>query len=264
MRPMFSAIYRYRGFIIDSVKRDFQARYQTSFLGVAWLILQPVAMISVYTLIFSELMRTRLAGMDGPFAYSIYLCSGVLTWGFFTEMLNNLVNIFLTHANILKKMSFPRICLPVIITSSAFINFLIIFLLFIGFLLITGNFPGWIFFEVIPVLIIQVLFTLGLGIILGVLNVFVRDVGQFVNVLLQFWFWFTPIVYVSKTLPEWVSGFLVYNPMVSIIGSYQDVILYQQHPDWMTLFPVAIISLILFLFAWRLFKKHSADIVDEI
>ncbi|EAX8511645.1 ABC transporter permease, partial [Salmonella enterica] len=71
---MFSAIYRYRGFIIDSVKRDFQARYQTSFLGVAWLILQPVAMISVYTLIFSELMRTRLAGMDGPFAYSIYLC----------------------------------------------------------------------------------------------------------------------------------------------------------------------------------------------
>lgn len=147
MRPMFSAIYRYRGFIIDSVKRDFQARYQTSFLGVAWLILQPVAMISVYTLIFSELMRTRLAGMDGPFAYSIYLCSGVLTWGFFTEMLNNLVNIFLTHANILKKMSFPRICLPAIITSSAFINFLIIFLLFIGFLLITGNFPGWIFFR---------------------------------------------------------------------------------------------------------------------
>ena len=63
---MFSAIYRYRGFIIDSVKRDFQSRYQTSFLGAAWLILQPIAMISVYTLIFSELMRARPAGMDGP------------------------------------------------------------------------------------------------------------------------------------------------------------------------------------------------------
>ncbi len=101
---MFSAIYRYRGFIIDSVKRDFQSRYQTSFLGAAWLILQPIAIISVYTLIFSELMRARLAGMDGPFAYSIYLCSGVLTWGLFTEMLNSLVNVFLTNANILKKL----------------------------------------------------------------------------------------------------------------------------------------------------------------
>ena len=117
---MFSAIYRYRGFIIDSVKRDFQSRYQTSVLGAAWLILQPIAMISVYTLIFSELMRARLAGMDGPFAYSIYLCSGVLTWGLFTETLNSLVNVFLTNANILKKLSFPRICLPIIVTASAF------------------------------------------------------------------------------------------------------------------------------------------------
>lgn len=75
---------------------------------------------------FSELMRARLAGMDGPFAYSIYLCSGVLTWGLFTETLGNLVNVFLTNANILKKLSFPRICLPIIVTASAFINFLII------------------------------------------------------------------------------------------------------------------------------------------
>ncbi|MGC6739044.1 O9 family O-antigen export ABC transporter permease subunit, partial [Escherichia coli] len=81
----------------------------------------------------------------------------------------------------------------IIVTASAFINFLIIFGLFVLFLIVTGNFPGMIFFEIIPVLIVQMLFTLGLGIILGVLNVFVRDVGQFVNILLQFWFWFTPI-----------------------------------------------------------------------
>lgn len=109
--------------------------------------------------------------MDGPFAYSIYLCSGVLTWGLFTEMLNSLVNVFLTNANILKKLSFPRICLPIIVTASAFINFLIIFGLFVLFLIVTGNFHGMIFFEIIPVLIVQMLFTLGLGIILGVLNV---------------------------------------------------------------------------------------------
>ncbi|WP_058914166.1 ABC transporter permease [Entomohabitans teleogrylli] len=261
---MFAAIHRYRGFIIDSVKRDFQSRYQTSFLGAAWLVLQPVAMIAVYTLIFSELMRAKLAGMDGPFAYSIYLCSGVLTWGLFTETLNSLVNVFLSNANILKKLSFPRICLPIIVSASAFINFLIIFSLFVLFLVVTGNFPGWVFFEMIPVLLVQMVFTIGLGIILGVMNVFVRDVGQFVSILLQFWFWFTPIVYVSKTLPEWAVDLLRFNPMATIIGAYQNIMLYRTSPDWAALAPIAAISVVLFFLAWRLFRKHSADIVDEI
>ncbi len=261
---LLRALWAYRGFVLGSVKREFQLKYRNSLLGAAWTILNPMAMIFVYTVIFAQVMKAKLPGVDSVFAYSIYLCSGVLTWGLFTETLNSLVNVFLTNANILKKLSFPRICLPIIVTASAFINFLIIFGLFVLFLIVTGNFPGMIFFEIIPVLIVQMLFTLGLGIILGVLNVFVRDVGQFVNILLQFWFWFTPIVYVSKTLPEWVSGLLAYNPMATIIGSYQNVMLYHQSPNWLALFPVTVLSVILFLFAWRLFKKHAADIVDEI
>ena len=93
---------------------------------------------------------------------------------------------------------------------------------------------------------------------------FVRDVGQFVNILLQFWFWFTPIVYVSKTLPEWVSGLLAYNPMATIIGSYQNVMLYHQSPNWMALLPVTVVSVILFYLPGVYLKKHAADIVDEI
>ncbi|MGJ8525373.1 hypothetical protein LMG33818_001101 [Halomonadaceae bacterium LMG 33818] len=264
MNGMLSSVYRYRGFIIDSVKRDFQSRYQTSFLGAIWLVLQPLAMILVYTVVFSELMRNRLAGMEGPFAYSIYLCAGVLTWGLFTEMLSNLVNIFLANANVLKKLAFPRICLPIIVTASAIINFLIIFALYLIFLIFTHNFPGWVFLTIIPVLAIQIVFTLGLGIILGVLNVFVRDIGQFVTILLQFWFWFTPIVYVVKTLPASVAPLLNYNPMAVIVHSYQVIMLYHQSPDWKALGIIAIISLVLVAFGWHLFKKHSADIVDEI
>ena len=184
LNALIGSISRYRGFIIDSIRRDFQARYQSSFLGALWLILQPVAMISVYTLVFSSLMRARLPDMNSPFAYSIYLCSGVLTWGLFTETLNGLVNVFLNNANILKKLNFPHICLPIIVSVSSLINFLIIFALFVLFMLVSGTFPGWIFFAIIPVLVVQMIFTVGLGIILGVMNVFVRDVGQFVAILL--------------------------------------------------------------------------------
>lgn len=83
MKNLLMSIYNYRGFIGSSIKRDFQSRYKTSMLGAAWLVLQPLAMIIVYTVIFAEVMRARMPGDTGPFAYSIYICSGLLTWGFF-------------------------------------------------------------------------------------------------------------------------------------------------------------------------------------
>ncbi|RLR17824.1 ABC transporter permease [Sodalis-like symbiont of Bactericera trigonica] len=262
LNALIGSISRYRGFIIDSIRRDFQSRYQSSFLGALWLILQPVAMISVYTLVFSSLMRARLQYMNSPFDYSIYLCSGVLTWGLFTETLNGLVNVFLNNANILKKLNFPRICLPIIVSVSSLMNFLIILALFILFMLISGTFPGWIFFAIIPVLVVQMIFTVGLGIILGVMNVFVHDVGQFVVILLQFWFWFTPIVYAARTLPEWDRTAMRFNPMATLVESYQNVLLYHLMPKWLA--PVAAIALVLFAIGWRMFQRHAADIVDEI
>ncbi|WP_413651827.1 ABC transporter permease [Pantoea sp. B65] len=261
---MLNGLSRYRGFITDSIKRDFQSRYQSSFLGVLWLVLQPVAMIVVYTVIFSEIMRSRLAGMSGPFSYSIYLCSGVLTWGLFTETLNGLVNVFIANANILKKLSFPRICLPVIVASSAFINFLIIFTLFIIFLLLIDSFPGWSLLKVLPILAIQMLFTIGLGIILGVMNVFVRDVGQFVSIVIQFWFWLTPIVYVGKILPTWVQEIQAYNPMAIIVMGYQNIFVYHTDPDWKSLSAVFSVAMLLVILGWTMFRKHVADIVDEL
>ncbi|MFT4002249.1 MAG: ABC transporter permease [Rhizobium sp.] len=261
---LLNGIIRYRGFIFGSVKRDFQSRYQNSFLGSAWLVLQPVAMILVYTVIFSKVMGSRLAGMPGAFSYSIYLCSGVLTWGLFIETLNGLVNVFISNANVLKKLNFPRICLPIIVSLSSFVNFLIIFGLFLIFLIVINNFPGLSVFYVIPVLIIQMLFTIGLGTILGVMNVFVRDVGQFVGIVLQFWFWLTPIVYVSKILPDSVKNIISYNPMAVIIMSYQNIFIYKVDPDWRSLLLVLVLSLCLVAIGWRMFKKHSADIVDEL
>lgn len=106
MKDLLLAIYRYRGFIFGSVKREFQVRYKTSMLGAAWLILQPLSLILVYTLIFSEIMQAKLPNVTGAFAYSIYLCSGVLTWGLFAEILGRSVSVFLEHANMLKKLNF--------------------------------------------------------------------------------------------------------------------------------------------------------------
>lgn len=135
------AALKYKDFIFNSIKRDFKSRYQTSMLGAVWLVLQPLSMIIVYTVIFSEVMKARMPNSSGSFAYSIYLCAGLLTWGFFSELLSRLINVFVDNGNYLKKINFPRICLPIISIGVAFLNFLIIFSLYIIFLIVTGNFP---------------------------------------------------------------------------------------------------------------------------
>lgn len=264
MRNLLISLWLYRGFVLASVRREFQSQYRNSILGAAWTVLNPMAMITVYTVIFSQVMQAKLPGIDDRFAYSIYLCSGVLTWGLFAEIVSRGQNMFFEHANMIKKISFPRICLPVIVVTSALLNFAIIFTIFILFLLVTGRFPGFVFIGVFPVLCIQVLFSIGLAIIVGVLNVFFRDVGQFIGVVLQFWFWLTPIVYPAAILSEQFRMFLAYNPMGTIISSYQRIFVQNQWPDLNQLFPVVALSIVLCFFGLMLFRKRSGEMVDEL
>lgn len=262
---LLRALWAYRGFVLGSVKREFQSKYQNSVLGAAWTLLQPLAMIVVYTVIFAQVMRTKLPGVEGnAFAYSIYLCAGLLTWGLFAEIASRSQNVFIENGNLLKKLSFPRISLPVTVAANALLNFAIVFSLFTLFLLLSGNFPGIVYLGLIPVLGIMVAFALGLGITLGVLNVFFRDVGQFFTIFLQFWFWLTPIVYPANILPEGVAGLLRWNPMAHLITACQDILVRAQWPDWWSLWPVAALTAVLCAFGLRLFRRHSGELVDEL
>ncbi|MEM8514419.1 lipopolysaccharide transport system permease protein [Massilia sp. MP_M2] len=261
---MLRGLWAYRGFVLGSVQREFQSKYANAILGAVWSLLSPLAMILVYTVIFAEVMRTKMPGSDSTFAYSIYLCAGILTWGLFAEMVGRGQTMFLEQSNLLKKVSFPRICLPVIVTLNALVNFAIIFGLFVVFLIVTGNFPGLTFFTLLPVLVLQVMLALGIGMVVGILNVFFRDVGQFMTIALQFWFWLTPIVYPASILPEHVRPILDWNPMAPIIATWQGVLVKGTPPDWGSLVYPLVIALLLCTLGLRMFRKRAGEIVDEL
>ena len=261
---MLRGVVAYRGFILGSVKREFQAKYRNSLLGALWTVLNPMAMIVVYTVIFAQVMQAKLPGVTSSFGYSIYLCAGVLTWGLFAEMVGRGQNVFLDNANLLKKLSFPRLCLPIIMVLSAALNFAIIFLLFTLFLVLSGNFPGWAFLAVFPVLLLQVIFATGLGMSLGVLNVFFRDVGQFFGIVLQFWFWFTPIVYPLNVVHEGIRSVISLNPMTPVVSAYQGILVSGLWPDWGSLVPTGVLGLLLCLLGMQLFRKRAGEMVDEL
>jgi len=261
---MLRAIWTYRGFIRGSVQREFQVKYRNSLLGAAWNIINPLAMIVVYTVIFAQVMRAKLPGVDSTFAYSIYLCAGVLTWGLFAEMVGRCQTMFLDNANLLKKISFPRITLPIIVVANAGLNFVIVFGLFLAFLVVSGNFPGWVVLAVLPVLVLQIALAMGLGMVLGVLNVFFRDVGHFFGIFIQFWFWLTPIVYPANILPERIMPLMALNPMASLVAAYQGIWVNQQWPQWASLLPTALLAASLCLLGLHLFKKNVGEMVDEL
>ena len=258
------SIWSYRGFIWGSVQREFQSRYRNSMLGGLWAILNPLATIFIYTVIFSQLMKVRLPGINDTLAYSVYLCAGILTWGLFAEIIQRCQTVFIDNANMLKKLNFPRICLPVIVVLNAGVNFVISFGLFFCFLIVVGRFPGWVIWCVPLVLVVQVALAMGLGVVLGIMNVFFRDVGQIVGIILQFWFWFTPIVYPMSILPEPVQFLIRLNPMTSVVSAYQSILVYGRSPDWYSVIPAAILALVVCLLAVGLYRRRAGEMVDEI
>lgn len=261
---LVKSVWNYRGFILGNVKREFQSKYKNSLLGIIWNILNPLAMIIVYTVIFSNIMKSKLPGISSQYSYSIYLCAGVLIWGLFSEIVTRSQNVFIDNANLIKKLNFPRICLPIIIIAGAILNFVIIFSIFTLFLIISNNFPGIHFIALLPIIFILVFFSIGLGITIGVLNVFFRDIGQFFGIIIQFWFWLTPIVYTINILPPRIVQLMNYNPMTGIINSCQKILVENVWPTWSTLIPAILSGFVFSLASMYLFRKHSGEMVDEL
>lgn len=259
-----ATLWSYRQFIGAAIARDFRARYQNSILGALWTVLQPLAMIVIYTVIFSQIMRAKLPGVDHAFAYSVYLCSGIIAWGLFSEISSRLQTVYLENANLIKKIRFPKQCLAAVVIGTALINFAVIFCLFLGFLLLTGTFPGPVVIAIIPILAILIFFAVSLGLVLGTLNVFFRDIGHFFGIFLTFWFWFTPIVYPISIIPSALHWVLAINPLFHVMTAIQDVLVKGQWPAWeWLLIPLAVASLLAVL-GYRLFQRVHTDLVDSL
>ncbi|QWP78539.1 ABC transporter permease [Lysobacter sp. K5869] len=263
MVGMFGAAWRYRGFIASSVMNEFKARFSRSTFGALWIILQPLAQVIIFATILSNVLAARLEGVDNKYAYAIYLMSGILCWSLFAEIVQRLQNVFLDNTTLLKKMQFPRIALPVISVGSSLVNNIALLCVVMLILPILGVYPNTYYLWLPLLLVLTVALATGVGLIVGVLNVFVRDVGHVMAVVLQFWFWVTPIIYPIKIVPSGFKASLAFNPVAPLAMAYHDVIVYQRAPQ-LSLVPVAATAAVLLAIAMFLFRRASAEMVDVL
>ncbi len=264
MKSILLSLWAFRHFIVSSIKAEFRGRFARSKMGALWMILNPLAQASIYAIVLSEVLAAKLPHVDSKTAYAVYLMAGTAAWGLFSEILTRCTTVFIDYANTLKKIAFPRLCLPLIVAGSALVNHLLLLAAIAVIYLCLGH-PINAAWMILPVgMLLIILFAFGLGIILGLLNVFSRDVGQVLSIVLQLWFWLTPVVYTIDTLPARFRYLLELNPMTALVSIYQNALLNGTAPQWSQLFTPLAIGVGLFLFSFWIFRRASADLVDAL
>ena len=258
------SIWRYRYFILSSIRAEFVNRFVRSKLGGLWCVIHPLTQVLIYALILSGVMASKMGGVDNRFSYAIYLSAGILGWGLFLEIVTRSLTIFIENGNLIKKISFPKITLPLIAIGSSLLNHLLLLLAILVVFALLGHPPSLALLWLPWLTLVSLCLGLGVGLVLGVLNVFVRDIGQAVVILLQILFWFTPIVYQVAIVPSALRPWLRYNPLYPVVAGYQEVLVHGRAPELGGLLPLFAGALVLLAFALLLFRKASADMLDVL
>lgn len=264
MLGMLRSLWQYRYFVLSSIRNELVSRFARSKLGGLWIIVNPLSQVLIYALILSNILAAKLPSVDNKYAYAIYLMAGLLAWNLFSEILNRCLMLFIEQGNLMKKMSFPRITLPIIVIGSCGLNNILLFISMLGIFILLGHQFSVVMLWIIPLTLIVMMLALGIGLIIGVMNVFIRDIGQVIPIILQVWFWFTPIVYPDNIIPETYRHLLRLNPMYPITNAYHQVLVYNQAPQLDSLIVISAIACVLMLLSLFLFRRASPEMADML
>ena len=248
--------------IWDLTKRDFSERFAGSALGSIWAFIWPLVNLFIYIVIFGKFMGGRLPGSSDIYAYSIYLSVGLIPWTAFSSSISRASTVFLDKKNIISKIDVSLPSLLIFINLSEIITFAITNIFLFAFLLATGYefslrlllFP-FIFY-------LQQILAFALGLLSATLTVFIRDLKEVVGIILQFWFWFTPIVYVADILPESVRKIIFFNPAYIITESYHRIFVFKDYPSVSSLVILTVITHIILFASYALFRYLEKDVRD--
>jgi lipopolysaccharide transport system permease protein len=206
----------------------------------------------------------KLDIVDNSYAYSIHLVPALLAWTTFSTILMRLNTSFFEKANLIKKINVPMYTFQLAIVLTELFLFFISILLGIGFLLIVNQPVTLTFLWMIPLMLLQTLFIFGLGVILSLFTPFFKDLKEAIPIVVQLWFWMTPIIYMKEMISTKYPFLLTYNPFFYFADSYQDIFLYSKAPSFDRVVLIVIMTIITLFLAGYLYKKMVSTIKDII
>lgn len=255
---IFKRLYDYREMLKTSIKKDIGGKYKNSFLGVLWSFVNPLLQILVYAIIFPLIMKSDIEN------YVVFMVCGLIPWNYFSTVINRSSFTMIENGNIIKKVYFPREILPISVVTSETVTFLIssILILLFAFGYGLGITINIVFYPL--VLVVQYVMLLGISLIVSSVTVYFRDLQHFIGVLLQLFFYATPIVYAVDVIPANFRWILKFNPMTYIIEGYRDIFWGQTMPDISTLLIVLAIGIVLCIVGYLIFNKLQKRFAEEL
>ena len=256
---IFKDLYQYRELLKTNVRKEIRGKYKGSFLGVLWSFINPLLMVLVYAIVFPLILKSSEPN------YVIFLIVGIIPWNFFTTVINQGTTTIVNNGNIIKKVYFPREILPISVVTSGLINFFISCIIILIFIIFGGMSLSLVMLLLPLITLIQYILSLGIIFILSAINVYIRDIEYIVNFIVMMLFYPTPILYSSElfanTAFEWIMNI---NPMAHIINAYRDIFYYQVLPDFSILAIVGIISFVILIVGYQIFKKLEKRFAEEL
>lgn len=250
---------RYRHFIFTIVVKEFKVRYAQSYLGMAWLVLEPLLLVLTLSYIF--VLIGRIASGGHPFPVFFY--SGLLSWNYFLGSFTEGTNSFIRDAALIKKIYYPREISIIKTIAVHFIDFLFANIAFIIILIVYKYTPNWNYFYLIVLLILQTTFVYSLSLLTATISVYIKDIQILVNTIAKLWFWFTPIIFHYPFSGRTKILYFV-NPMAGIISNYRVIIL-DNNPIYIEqLYSIFGYIFILTILSSLLFKRFKKGFVDVL
>lgn len=266
MKPILKEIrdvVRHRELLWQMVGREVKARYKQSILGYFWVILNPLAQMMVMSFAFSLILRIP-TNSSANIPYSVFLFVALLPWTLFSNSLSSSCGALVGSASLITKIYFPRTILVLSTTIAKIIDFffaLSILIIYMIWYRLPVNFN---ILWVIPIFLIQLIFTYGLSLFLAAANLLYRDIQYLLNLLLILWMYLTPIIYPADIVPDHYRFLFQLNPMAVIINAYRQTILGGGLPNLYSLSVALLLSLLMLLLGLSYFKSREKIFADNI
>ncbi|MDP3493912.1 MAG: ABC transporter permease [Hyphomonadaceae bacterium] len=254
-------VWRYRGLLVTLVKRDIMVLYRQAALGVAWAVIQPIFAVLIFTIVFGMVAKLPT---PGNVPYPVFAFAAILPWTYFAEAVRRGSTSLVNEAELVKKVYFPRLILPLASTIAPLVDFVISFCVLIVIMLLYGVMPTWHLLAVPPLLVIAATLALSVSMWLGPINVRYRDVKHTLTFLLQIWMYASPVVYSFQMIPdEWKWAYAL-NPMVGVIEGFRWAVFGQGNPDIIAMSIGGALMLLLLFGGLVFFKRMERSFADLI
>ena len=245
--------------IFSLVKKDLRGRYKGSVLGFLWTFINPLLQLVVYTIVFSFILKTNIE------RYYLYLFVALIPWIFFSSSITVGSASIVAQKDLIKKIYFPRMVIPISYVTSSFVNMLLCFIVIFAVIIVSGAGINFLALLTLPVImLVEYILALGMAMLTSAITVYFRDLEHILGIVTMAWMYMTPIMYDKSIVPENLMPIFNLNPMTHVIECYRAVLYEKKIPDLTTLLSAAGLGILRLIVGILVFNKLQKRFAEEL